>query len=1273
MTMKLSKEELFREMLDREGIALRSSQRIARREGPREAEASFSQKRIWVDQMMNPGSRVFNILLALKIEGRLSTSAVAQALQSIVDRHESLRTCFRVVQGRPFQCVQPRLTVRLGLVDLLSLEGRAESLDALLACKQRQPFALDRAPLFDFTLVRLDRDVNVLLIALHHIIFDFVSSQVLFDEFNRLYESSVLGLPCPLPELRIHYLDFSRWQREQLQGRQAEETLQHWKDAIGSGHEIPVLDVPSDRPSQREVAFQPAFCEFMVAPDLVSRIKTMSSDAGLSSFCIWLAAFQILLHRYTDADEVLVCMPQSERNDPDLERTIGFFVNLVVAKLSVRREASFEELLREVNDSYLEAVGDRAYPFDKLVEALSPQRSRSSTKLGEVGLAYQKSLRSKWELAGLKASFLDVNVPTAKSELWLTIYEDPNECRGYFEFNQARFSPEMIGRMGEHYCALLGNLLASPQSPIGCLSSCPPDLAEAIESAARPSGRSAASLLEEFERQVALLADKTALAMEGTHLSYRALNRRANQVARFLIAAGVGPESPVGMRLTRGIDAYICLLAILKSGGVYVPMDEAHPAAYLLHMIETADIGHILACGDVEDLRNSVAGLPVEVLDAAEVLEASRSEAQGDLAPRVSKENTAYVCFTSGSTGQSKGVFVAHGQIASHLQSFRQCISTTSSDRVLQFAALTFDVSLEQVFSAWSVGATLLPRGRKVWSVRELADFLGEEQVTSANLPTAYWNQVVKVATSSGIRLPKGSLRFMIAGGEAMQAENARLWSRMSPAEVQLINAYGPTEAIITATRHRVQAPEALVEGTSAPIGLPLPGRRAGVCDRHGLAVPNGAAGELCLGGSGLAQGYLKSPRQTAIHFRPFAIAASGLAQEAGARMYATGDWVRTRPQGDLEFLQRRDDEVKIRGVRVVPSLIESLLVGDSRIVEGAVVVRERPAQAGANGSALPKGEKEWLEMLSQLPKSFIEESIREAAELQDEGSGEKAATAESIDGLPFSVARRSPEFDLVLDLKSGEFIPTPLLAQRNWVISRALDECADDLRALNQLTRRFVAGSGRSEIAGDLTFAEPVNGEGDLLMEGQQVMQEWQRPLMRELAQSVTEGRGDVLEIGFGVGISANFIQERGVRSHIIIESNRKVVEAARRWREGFPHKRIRIIHAKWQDVVDDLESFDGILFDTFPMTEEEFRRHVLGDVTFAEHFFPYAAQHLNRGGVFTYYSNEIDSLSRRHQRILLNSFSSFRVGVVRDLQPAADSQNWWADSMAVVRAYKD
>lgn len=969
--MAQTKHDRFRDLMERAGIPLPRPHRIPRRAGPRECEASYAQRRIWIDQMLDSANTAYNILLAMRVEGPLPHAATAQALQTIVDRHEALRTCFRTVGGKPHQIASARLPVDVSLVDLTGHEDR---LHAVLGDVQRTRFSLDRCPLFAFTVVRLARHVHVVAMVLHHIVFDFVSSQVLCDEFGRLYARYTAGLPNALPELRIQYMDCSDWQRTQFEQPSGAAVLKAWQEAIGTGDDVQITELPGDVPSARE-AFRPAVERFAIPVDVSRRVAQSSREFGTSAFCVWLAAFQLLLQRYTDADDIVLCVPHAQRDDPDAERLIGCFVNLIVVRARVRPQDSFRTLLRAVRDDYLDAVSARACPFDKLVEALAPTRREGQPRLGDIAFAYQRGARSTWSVGPLHVSMLETGVANAKLAFSMSLYENPEQCRGLVEYNGARFSRRMAREMAGHYCDLLSSLLMAPDRPVGSIAH--RVAASGSRSARNPSLPAQDCLHLAFERQARTTPDAAALVVGDIHLTYRGLNRRANQLARRLVREGIGVGSAVGLRLRRDLDAYIYALAIFKAGGVYVPMDPSHPAAYSLKAIDTAAIAHVIV-----DERDVIpAGVPcrsTRTLHAAAMLETSGDEDDRDLDLPASGAHTAYVYFTSGSTGESKGVPVSHGAIASHMQAFLRALPMQASDRVLQFAALTFDVSLEQMFSAWLSGATLLPRGDEIWSARECIDFLRREQVTVANPPTAYWNQVVRAGTQTGMLLPDGALRYMIAGGEAMLAEAARRWHRMSTAGVGLINAYGPTEAVVTATCHDVSDPDACESGTSVPIGLPLEGVFAYVLDRHGSCVPVGAPGELCLAGVALAHGYLRNPRLTAEKFCPVPDDGQEDRRPAGTRLYRTGDWVRQSADGVIEYLGRKDDEVKIRGVRVTTTRIESVLLEREGIAEAAVVVRERQVPRHAAPPSIDE-DSQWRDMLERLPAAFVEASIEEA------------------------------------------------------------------------------------------------------------------------------------------------------------------------------------------------------------------------------------------------------------------------------------------------------
>ena len=444
--MTQTKHERFRELMRREGIGLARPEAIPRRDGPREGEASYPQGSIWINQMLDPDNTAYNILLAMRVGGRLSIAATAQVLQTIVDRHEALRTSFKSVAGKPHQIAAARLPADVRIVDL---RGHDELLQTVLADLQRTKLSLDRGPLFAFTVIRLASHVHVVALVLHHIVFDFVSSQLLCDEFGQLYRRYTSGQPHGLAALRIQYLDYTAWQRTRFEQSSA-NVLRAWQEALGTGDRVPTTDLPSDRPSAHD-GFQPAVEKFVAPADLAARVAAVSRETGVSAFCVWLAAFQLLLHRYTDADDVVLCVPHGQRDDPDAEHLIGCFINLIVVRLKVRPRDSFRQVLRAVHDDYLDAVGVRACPFDKLIEALAPTRREGVLRLGEIAFAYQRGGRAAWDVGPLRVSILDTPVANAKLAFSVSLYENADECRGLIEYDGARFSTGMARRMAGQY------------------------------------------------------------------------------------------------------------------------------------------------------------------------------------------------------------------------------------------------------------------------------------------------------------------------------------------------------------------------------------------------------------------------------------------------------------------------------------------------------------------------------------------------------------------------------------------------------------------------------------------------------------------------------------------------------------------------------------------------------------------------------------------------------------------------------------------------------
>jgi amino acid adenylation domain-containing protein len=749
---------------------------------------------------------------------------------------------------------------------------------------------------------------------------------------------------------------------------------------------------------------------------------------------------------------------------------------------------------------------------------------------------------------------------------------------------------------------------------------------------------------ELISAQAARVPEAVAVAAGPRRLTYAELEARANRLARHLRATGVGPEVPVALALERTVEAAVALLAVVKAGGAYLAVDPTYPAPRRVAMLEDSGAPLLLA-------EEGAAPLPgfrgrMETLAAAE-----RAAALLDSSPlpcTVLPGNLLYLIYTSGSTGKPKAVMISHQALANHALSVARAYPLGADDRYLQLASLGFDVAAEEHFATWIAGATLvLHPGRLPGSPAELLDLAGREGVTIMGLTASYWHALV--AELPQVAVP-ASLRRVIVGTETVSAARLEAWREIVGDRVEVLNAYGPSEATVQATLHR-PPPGERRKALSVPIGRPLANVQV-----HLLAgrepVSEGEAGEVFIGGLGLARGYLGRPDLTAERFLP-----DPFTGEPGARLYRTGDFARHLPDGELEFLGRADEQVKVRGFRVELGEIEAALRGHPAVREAAVVARDREPRAG-----------------SGPPPDVLAAALRSLRPLEAErllAEAEKPRDARRV------LARRTPKYELTLAMADDGFVAAPAANQRSWVLNQLVDEAVADLEHLDRQVKSFVPGSARPLIEGESWGASEARYDGtQLQIQGQQVMQDWESPLMEEMARVVTEGGGDILEIGFGMGISATFIQEHGrrngIRSYTVVECNETVIAQFERWRARYPDSDIRLIRGRWQEVADQLGVYDGVFFDTYHNDEKEFVDHILEEVTFAEHFFPTAAACLRPGGIFTYYSNEIDTFSRRHQRRILEHFRSLTLSVVRGLQPPPDCNYWWADSMVVARAVK-
>jgi len=898
---------------------------------------SFAQQRLWFLDQMEPGLPAYNLPAAVRLKGPLNVAALEQSLNEIVRRHESLRTTFGVIDGRPIQVIAPTLTIALPVVDLRQLPASEQETEVrrLVTAEAQRPFDLSRGPLIRGAVLRLGEQEHVGLLTMHHIVSDGWSAGVLIREMATLYLASCAGGSPSLPDLPIQYADFAHWQREWLQGEALESQIAYWKDKLAGAP--PVIDLPADRPRPAVQTFRGAHRSLVLSKHLQEGFRALGRQEGTTQFMTFLAAFNVLLHRYTGEDDLVVGTPVANRNRLETEGLIGFFVNALVLRTDLSGDPSFRELLRRVRETCLGAYAHQDLPFDRLVEELHLKRDLSRNPLFQVMFVLHNASLRTTELAGLTLSPVEGESETAHFDLTLQIADTDQGLTAVLVYNTDLYAPATIARMLEHFRILLEAMVADPEQRLSNL----PILSEAerrqllVEwNGSRTECPRDLRVHQLIEAQVERTPGAIAVASEAAQLTYGELNHRANQLAHHLRAQGVGPEVLVAVCLERSLEVVVALLGILKAGGAYLPLDPAYPKERLAFILNDSCAPVLLT------QERLVAGLPER--DAKVICLDSdwgriACESGDNLDNSVRPEDLAYVIYTSGSTGQPKGVLVPHDSIAGHCRNIQGCYELQSSDVVLQFTSPSFDVSLEEILPTLIVGGRLVIMGSDVWHPAALGRKISEYGLTVLNLPTGYWQELAREWADAPGLVPSSQPRLLIVGGDTVLSDTLELWRRTPASSIRLLNGYGPTEATITATVFEIgPSPGESAGHRRVPIGQPLANRAVYILDRQGNPAPIGVHGHLHIGGAGLARGYLNQPDLSAEKFIPDPFRA-----EPGARMYKTGDLARYLPDGNIEFLGRADQQVKIRGFRIELGEIEAVLIQHPAVREVAVLARE--------------------------------------------------------------------------------------------------------------------------------------------------------------------------------------------------------------------------------------------------------------------------------------------------------------------------------------------
>ncbi|HYG64144.1 MAG TPA: amino acid adenylation domain-containing protein, partial [Thermoanaerobaculia bacterium] len=898
----------------------------------RDLPLSFAQQRLWFLEKLEPGSAAYNVPLSVRLAGRLEADVLARGLAEVARRHEALRTTFPERDGRPVQAIAPVLAVPLMLVDLSGLPEREREAEALrrVTAEARRPFELASGPLIRGTLLRLAAEDHALLVSMHHIVTDGWSMGIFLRELITLYTALSRGRSGELPELPVQYADFVVWQRSWLAGEVLEAQLAYWRQRLTGAPAL--LELPTDRPRPLVETHHGAALPLALGPSLSRALVALARREGATPFMVLLAGFAALLGRYSGQDDVVVGSPIAGRNRREIEGLIGFFVNTLALRVELSQGLGFLDLLRQVRQTALEAYAHQDIPFERLVEELVTDRGLGHSPLFQATLTVQNTPPVAVEGAGpeLEMRLLGVESASAKFELSLDFALAGEELAGGLEYNTDLFDASTARRLASHFARLLEGALAAPESLLPeILLLAPAERQQLLREwndteAAYPAEE--LCLHELVWRQAERAPDAVAVTLAEEHLSYAELRRRSGWLAHRLRRLGVGPEVPVAIAVERSPEMVVGLLGILQAGGAYVPLDPDYPAERLSYMVEDSAAPLLLTQRHlVERLPES--GARVVLLD-----EAARPEP--GLPPEapsgVLADNLLYVIYTSGSTGRPKGVMVRHRGVVNRLLWAVQDYPITSADRVLQKASFSFDFSVEECFSPLLAGARLVlarPGGQR--DSAYLLEAVVEEEITLLHFVPAVLQAFL---AEEGLEACH-SLRFVFSGADTLTPELRERFEARIPPGVLLRNQYGPTEISIDVTEWVCRPGEGRFV---APIGRPIGNGLAYVVDSRLEPVPMGIAGELLLGGAGLARGYQGRPDLTADRFVP-----SPWGREAGARLYRTGDRVRLLPDGNLEFLGRVDHQIKIRGYRIEPGEIEAVLATHPAVHEAVVVARE--------------------------------------------------------------------------------------------------------------------------------------------------------------------------------------------------------------------------------------------------------------------------------------------------------------------------------------------
>jgi amino acid adenylation domain-containing protein len=928
-----------RALLERRLLEQRAASAASARISPRDVLSpvplSYSQELLWLLSQLEGGGVAYNAPAAFRLHGPVDAGALQQALDGLVSRHEILRTTYDLVDDHPMQIIEQSGSVELFQVDLSGVpeSERDSELQRFLHSESEHEFDLRiDCPLRPF-LICMGPDDHVFFNVMHHVATDGWSRAVLHHDLTELYDAALERREPRLSPLRIQYADYAVWHRRWLEGGVLDQQLDHWKQVLRGAPSR--LELPTDKPRPAVRKYVGDHTSRMLSPDLRQQLEAIARQGGGTLFMVLLAAYATLLHRYSGQDDIVIGTPFAGRNRSELEGMIGYFINPLALRIDLSGAPSFDELLARAKETTLQAFAHADVPYEMVVRATTPERDLSQSPVFQVMMVLHnpdwERKRPKFEPRGVTATELVHEKGWAKFDLLLGMSQRPAGLNTTWEYSSELFDASTAVRLGRHFERLLESIAANPESPVSRLPMLLDEERTAILSnwskapAPFPQDRLVKDLFEDWSRRT---PDAEAVVFDGDRLTFRQLDERANRVAHRLRSLGVGPGRLVGVYMNKSLDLVAAVLGVIKAGGAFVPLDPMYPAERIQFMLQDARPAVLVATGDEQP---PVDQLDVAVFSAWEELEAESPEPLPTVA---GSEDLAYVIYTSGSTGRPKGAVITNGSLVNAFHAYEQAYRLTDDTTShLQMASFSFDVFVGDVIRSLLSGSKLvLCPLEKVMDPEQLYALMLEEAVDCAEFVPAVATMLAEHVESLGRTLE--FMRVLVVSSEGWRTDKHEQYSRVCGPKTRLINAYGLTEATIDSTYF--EAAERLLPDRFVPIGKPLANTEIYLLDPNLEPVPIGVAGELCVGGSGVAQGYLNRPDLTAERFidSPFG--------GPGARLYRTGDLARWLPDGNVEFLGRADRQVKIRGFRIEPGEVEALLERHHAVRAAAVLPWER-------------------------------------------------------------------------------------------------------------------------------------------------------------------------------------------------------------------------------------------------------------------------------------------------------------------------------------------